>query len=109
MHDCSHANVGLIRQCCVSACTAIVWLIRSVQPFCNHEQAHKCHLIMTAAGRLNPSRVEMELVVERLAAAPHAGKQTHAKLIVGCVNDDRVLLYEHIVLENFPSPYQVPT
>ncbi|KAK9833183.1 hypothetical protein WJX74_009492 [Apatococcus lobatus] len=58
-------------------------------------------------GRLHHSRVEMELVVERLAAAPHIGKQSHAKLIVGCVNDDRILLYEHIVLENFPSPYKV--
>ena len=59
------------------------------------------------SGRLNGNRVEMELVVTRAAAELLPPKQTYAKLFVGCANDDQILLYEHVVLESFPSPYKV--
>ena len=62
---------------------------------------------VTSSGRLAGGRVEMELAVIRHMEARDAAKQTHAKLLVGCVNDDRILLHEHIVLEYFPAPYKV--
>ncbi len=65
------------------------------------------HNISDPAGRQSAGRVELELVVTRQSTEGIPGRQTHAKLLVGCANDDRVLLHEHIVLESFPSPYKV--
>eukprot|EP00955_Chlamydomonas_euryale_P105845 365664-Chlamydomonas_euryale.AAC.3 len=77
----------------------------------------------TVTSQLPGKRVEVQLVVSRqeatggaaaaAAAAMHTqspvGAATHtpARLLVGSVHDDRLLSYQSMVLETFPTPFTV--
>ena len=69
-------------------------------------------------------RIEIEVIVERLQAAPMmaanggaataaaaatAVTHTPARLLVGSCHDDRLLSIKSMVVETFPSPFTVST
>lgn len=66
---------------------------------------------MIVAGWLPGRRLSMQLKVqrqeERMQDAAALKKGCHAKLIVGSLHDDALLLVESLSIEAFPSPYIV--